>query len=199
MLANLTHNDETMTGQAYTLTWFYVRMDTSKLYFSYKNISSKSRRFKIGTKWKPRPAKTLQICTQFMAGRLISYIWFNFVLIYFEWFWISPEKTMLFWDFCLYGVISHLGIWLRGSSIWNWKVRKQRDKDLMQFLAFCEGGVFLVGRVSDLSPNEASRAHSSPQSRWCYKITHLQFCFSGALKLNCCPFLRPPIFSIITL
>lgn len=80
--------------------------------------------------------KTLQICTQFMAGRLISYIWFNFVLIYFEWFWISPEKTMLFWDFCLYGVISHLGIWLRGSSIWNWKVRKQRDKDLMQFLAF---------------------------------------------------------------
>lgn len=136
MLANLTHNDETMTGQAYTLTWFYVRMDTSKLYFSNKNISSKSRWFKIGTKWKPRPAKTLQICTQFMAGRLISYIWFNFVLIYFEWFWISPEKTMLFWDFCLYGVISHLGIWLRGSSIWNWKVRKQRDKDLMQFLAF---------------------------------------------------------------
>lgn len=47
MLANLMHDDETMTGQAYTLTWFYVRMDTSKLYFSNKNISSKSGRFKL--------------------------------------------------------------------------------------------------------------------------------------------------------
>lgn len=133
-------------------------------------------------------------------GRKADFI--NLVQLCVDLFWmvldISRENDA-FLGFCLYGVISHLGIWLRGSSIWNWKVRKQRDKDLMQFLAFCEGGVFLVGRVSDLSPNEASSAHSSPQSRWCYKITHLQFCFSGALKLNCCPFLRPPIFSIITL
>lgn len=62
-------------------------MDTSKLYFYIKKFSSKSRWFKIDMKWKARPEKkkkkTLQICIQFMVGMLISYIWFNFVLIYF--------------------------------------------------------------------------------------------------------------------